>query len=76
MKYSKTVNIGRMSPEQISKLPRGQWVKTSDDSAGASIGRLWGVRGSGVVVVAWQGNARGQRDYWGYQNALRHYARG
>ena len=74
MKYSKVVNIGNMSETEMRKLQPGQWVKTSDSDVGLSLGRFWGVKPSGTVVVAWAGNARGHSTYWEYQNALRHYA--
>ena len=74
MKYTKTVNIHSMSPEQIRRLPVGQWVCT-DNYNPLHRGRFWGVKPSGVVVVAWQGNARSQFKYWDYQHALLNYAR-
>jgi hypothetical protein len=72
--YKPTINIGQMSIDNIRRLQPGQWVKTSDSDVGLSLGRFWGVKPSGTVVVAWQGNARGHSKYWEYQNALRHYA--
>lgn len=74
MKYSKVVDIGKMSETEMRKLQRGQWVYTDQD-APLWRGRFWGVKPSGTVVVAWQGNASKQSSYWEYQSALLNYAK-
>jgi hypothetical protein len=74
--YKPAVNISSMSTREIGRLTPGQWVKTCDSDRGPYIGRFWGVKPSGVVVVAWQGNAQSQKNYWQYQTALRRYAAG
>ena len=71
--YKPAVNIGHMSPKEIKRLTPGQWVYT-DTNDRESRGRFWGVKPSGPVMVAWNGNAKQQNSYWEYQNALRHYA--
>jgi hypothetical protein len=74
MIYTKAVDIGRMSDADIKKLQPGQWVYT-DTNKPLWRGRFWGVKPSGTVVVAWQGNARKHKSYWSYQKALFDYAR-
>jgi hypothetical protein len=75
MKYTKTVDINRLTDAQIRALPRGQWVYTDEDRP-LWRGRFWGVKPSGTVVVAWQGNAKRHTNYWQYQRTLLNYARG
>lgn len=75
MKYVKTQNIHAMSQTQIAKLPIGQWVCTTSDATDkTSKGIFLGVRSSGVVVVAWYMNAKGQKSFKQYVRALRNYA--
>ena len=74
MKYSKVVNIGNMTEAEMRKLQPGQWVYTDQDRP-LWRGRFWGVKPSGTVVVAWQGNARQQSKYWEYQSTLNKYAK-
>ena len=73
--YRKTVDIGRMTDQEIKQLTPGQWVYTTEDRP-LWRGRFWGVKPSGTIVVAWQGNARNSGDWRRYQKALRTYARG
>ena len=49
------------------------WVYTGDR---ASKGIFLGVKRSGVVVVAWYGNAKSRVDYRDYLRSLRDYALG
>lgn len=72
MRYTKTVDISRLTETQLRALHIGQWVYTDS----VTRGRFWGVKPSGTVVVAWQGNAKGHTNYWQYQRALLNYARG
>ena len=73
--YKKTVDIGQMSERELRRLTPGQWVYTDQDRP-MWRGRFWGVKPSGTVVVAWQGNARGSGDWRDYQRRLCEYARG
>lgn len=69
-RFTRTVDIWALSPEERAKLQPGQWVKAGDRQD-ASKGRFWGER-SASTVVAWSGNAKGRG--WGYHKALREYA--
>jgi hypothetical protein len=74
MKYSKVVDIGKMSETEMRKLQRGQWVYT-DQYRPLWRCRFWGVNPIGTVVVAWAGNASKQSSYWEYQSTLLNYAK-
>jgi hypothetical protein len=79
MRYGKTINIWDLPQGLIKYLQPGQWVSTGPSKPGdPGRGRFWGVKPrSGIVVVAWQGNARGDRRlgrYADYQRNLRRYA--
>jgi len=73
MKYQKTVDIGNMSDKDIRALQPGQWVYTTQDRP-VWRGRFWGVKPSGTIVVAWQGNAHRAGGWHSYQRSLRAYA--
>lgn len=73
--YKKVVDIGCLTEREIRRLTPGQWVYTGTDGP-LWRGRFWGVKPSGTVVVAWQGNARGSGNWREYQNKLRAYAQG
>jgi len=73
MRYTKVIDIGAMTEQQIRQLQPGQWVYTGTDGP-AWRGRFWGVKPSGTVVVAWQGNATKSGDWRHYQKQLRSYA--
>ena len=73
MKYTKTVNIGSMSESEIRQLQPGQWVYTGTDGP-MWRGRFWGVKPTGTVIVAWQGNATKSGNWRSYQRQLRLYA--
>jgi len=75
MKYTPTVDIGSMTPAEMRRLQPGQWVYTGENAA-LYRGRFWGIKPSGTVVVAWQGNAKRHANYQQYQQTLRHYAIG
>jgi len=74
-KYQKTVNVWNISHSELGSLQVGQWVSAGlPDSARSNCGRFYGVRPSGSVVVAWNGNARG---HWAaYQRAVYNFAKG
>ena len=69
--YQKTIDIWALTLDQTRKLRRGQWV-----SGGGNMGRFWGVKPSGTVVVAWYHNARNSGNYNGYNRNLLNYAKG
>jgi hypothetical protein len=73
MTYQPAFDIHAVPRDLLRHVQPGQWVYATDRSV---VGRFFGVRRSGVVVVAWQGNARnadgGARGYWA---TLRTYAR-
>ena len=74
MKYQPAVDIGRLTESEIKSLQPGQWVFT-DENRPLWRGRFWGVKPSGTVVVAWQGNARNHKVYWDYQRNLIRFAK-
>jgi hypothetical protein len=76
MRYTKTQCIHAMTDKQIAALPIGQWVSTTTTPTKGSKGIFLGVKPSGTVVVAWYMNAKGQKSFRQYVQALRHYARG
>lgn len=72
MKFTKSIDIWKLTPVEISCLQPGQWVFAGNR---ADKGRYFGVKPSGSVVVAWHGNTRkgARRSYY---RALRDYAVG
>jgi len=73
MSYKKILDIGKLAEAEIRKLTPGQWVYADQDGP-LWRGRFWGVKPSGTVVVAWQGNARNFGNWREYQQKLRQYA--
>lgn len=74
MKFIPTVDIWDIDRDNLnSTLQRGQWVRAGE---GGPIGRFYGVKRSGIVVVAWNDNARGSGDYHEYQRLHLNYAKG
>lgn len=78
MKYQRAIDVTNLPTECIAVLQPGQWVYTGSHRDPNTRGRFLGVKASGTVVVAWQGNARGRgpgghRDY---TRALRDFALG
>lgn len=72
MKFQKAVNIWAMdSLEAKKRLQPGQWVRAG---FGGPLGRYYGVKPSGTVVVAWLDNAR-KSGYFDYCRTLRDYAK-
>jgi hypothetical protein len=53
-------------------LQRGQWVHGGEIN---NKGRFLGMKKSGTVVVAWNGNAHQQSSYMGYIKMLLNYAK-
>jgi hypothetical protein len=72
MKFTKAIDIWTLTKEQMSKLMPGQWVYAGDRSG---MGRFYGVRSTGVVVVAWKDNAK-NNDYFTYCKTLNNYSKG
>jgi hypothetical protein len=74
MQYTKPVDVWN-SKTDLNKLQAGQWVYAGEPN---NTGRFLGVKKSGTVVVAWQGNifnqGRGRRI--AYIQALRQFAKG
>jgi hypothetical protein len=70
MKYTKSIDIWKLNPQQIACLQPGQWVYAGEPT---SKGRFFGVKKSGSVVVGWHGNTRkgARRSYY---RTLREYA--
>ena len=64
-----------MSNPEVAKLQPGQWVKAGPFATATEYGRFWGIKQSGSVVVAWQGNARNRANYQAYQRTLHNYAK-
>lgn len=76
-RFRPTVDIWTLSPEQRAALIPGQWVSAGEpDATRNNCGRFYGVKKSGSVVVAWNGNARNRDDYRAYQRASYNYAKG
>lgn len=77
-RYRPTVNVWQVTREQLATLQIGQWVSAgAPDSERNNCGRFYGVRPSGSVVVAWNGNARGRGQDWrAYHAAVHNFARG
>jgi hypothetical protein len=73
MKYQKSIDIWKISDDEIKKLQRGQWIHGGKyDNKGIFLG----VKPSGTIVVAWLGNMHWQKSYRGYIQALLNYAKG
>ena len=71
MKYQPMFNIWEMPHAFYSHIQPGQWVYAGDRE---NKGIFCGVKPSGIVVVAWYGNAKNQ-DFRGYIRAVMCYAR-
>ena len=67
-RYTQTVDIWGLSDTERKSLQVGQWVKAG---LNGPLGRFYGSGSSDVV--AWQSNAKGSKDYKGYQRALWQY---
>lgn len=71
MKFHKAIDIWAIPQYLLKHLPAGQWVRAGRDGP---LGRFYGVRPSGVVVVAWKGNANASGRYFDYCRSLHQYA--
>ena len=72
MKFTKAINIWNLTKEQMLSLMPGQWVYAGDKT---SMGRFYGIRSTGIVVVAWKNNAK-KNNYFQYCKTLNNYAKG
>jgi hypothetical protein len=73
MRFTSASNIWSVPVELLRFVQPGQWVYAGDKE---TVGRFLGVKKSGSVVVAWQGNTKNHTDKVGYIKALRTYAKG
>lgn len=73
MKYQSIFDIWVVPVDLLKHVQAGQMVYAGDKS---NKGRFFGVRKSGSVVVAWQGNVQSHSDKVGYIKTLRNYAKG
>lgn len=73
MKYQSIFDIWAVPVDLLKHVQAGQMVYAGDKS---NKGRFLGVRKSGIVVVAWQGNVQNHSDKLGYIKSLRNYAKG
>ena len=73
MKYQSIFDIWAVPVDLLKHVQVGQMVYAGDRS---NRGRFLGVRKSGVIVVAWQGNVQSHSDKVGYIKTLRNYAKG
>jgi hypothetical protein len=73
MKYQSMFNIWDIPADLCKHIQAGQMVYAGDKS---NRGRFLGVRKSGTIVVAWQGNIQNHSDKLGYIKSLRNYAKG
>ena len=71
MVFSKAIDIWNFPRELLKYLPAGQWVKAGPDG---DLGRFYGVKKSGTIVVAWKNNAK-KNDYFSYCKNLHSYAK-
>lgn len=77
MKFKPTTDIWALNDDQIKKLQPGQWVSAgTPDTHRDNCGVFCGVKPSGCVVVAWNGNAKGRPSKKAYRRSLMDYAKG
>lgn len=72
MKFTSAFDIWAIPTPLLKHLQPGQWVYAGNKG---DKGRFLGVKASGTVVVAWQGNTQRQADKAGYIKTLRSYAK-
>jgi len=72
MKFTHAFDIWSVPVDLLKHAQPGQWVYAGNK---ADKGRFLGVKKSGTVVVAWQGNTARQADKAGYLRTLRAYAK-
>ena len=73
MKYQSIFDIWSVPVDLLKPVEAVQMVYAGDKS---NRGRFLGVRRSGSIVVAWQGNVQSHSDKLGYIKTLRNYAKG
>jgi hypothetical protein len=73
MKYQSIFDIWAVPVDLLKHVQAGQMVYAGNK---ANRGRFLGVRRSGSIVVAWQGNVQSHTDKLGYIRTLRNYAKG
>ena len=75
--YRLTIDIWALGDEERRNLRPGQWVSAGrPDRERNNCGRFYGVKPSGSIVVAWNGNARTSGSVREYQRAQYNYAKG
>jgi hypothetical protein len=72
MRFTSSFDIWLVPVDLLKHAQPGQWVYAGNK---ADKGRFLGVKASGVVVVAWQGNTQARADKAGYIRTLRSYAK-
>ena len=72
MRFTSSFDIWSVPVSLLKHAQPGQWVYagTKDNK-----GRFLGVKASGIVVVAWQGNTQARADKAEYIHNLRSYAK-
>jgi hypothetical protein len=73
MKYQAIFDIWAVPTDLLKHVQAGQMVYAGNKS---NKGRFLGVRKTGSIVVAWQGNIQSHSDKLGYIKSLRNYAKG
>jgi hypothetical protein len=74
-RFLPTVNLWTLSDADRAALLPGQWVSAgTPDATRSNCGRFYGVRRSGSVVVAWNGNARRAESWTEYQRTSYRFA--
>jgi hypothetical protein len=73
MKYQSMFDIWAVPVDLLKHVQVGQIIYAGDRS---NRGRFLGVRRSGSIVVAWQGNIQAHSNKLGYIKTLRQYAKG
>ncbi len=73
MKFTHSFDIWSVPVDLLKHVQPGQWIYagTQDNK-----GRFLGVKASGSVVVAWQGNTQRHTNKAAYIKTLRAYAKG
>lgn len=78
MRFQPTIDIWSIPQSQVTQLQVGQWVSAGTAQKDRlNCGRFLGVKRSGTIVVAWNGNVNAQpknvrKDYL---QVLRNYAK-
>lgn len=76
MKFQPTIDIYQNPEEACKGLQPGQWVSSgTPDADRSNCGVFCGVKPSGSIVVAWNGNARQRPSKKAYRRALMDYAK-